>query len=327
MAGRPPKNTGQIAEWLVWANLLTHSRSTVHMFLPLDDRGVDGILRRPADDVMVPLQVKSRTRSLVRSELEVQIPDWSLKDGSIRWILVVLERDAAALGPVALLLDTDTILRFSVPYSLRHGTPGRLITCPMPIPAENRWAPYACATDELAERILPPLAAAPEVFEEEGEEPVTQGPQHWMGALAEAEVMRLLSGVPELNVFKSFPDIELSEYIARRSPDGAMQGIQVKCVGLDGPHDHGGFLIHARNLATPTRALIAVLAWRHDLDRFDDRALLFPAGRMKELGHRSEDTWMGSFSPDPTHPNRFADVTVHREDIGRLVCDRVGHVL
>ena len=72
--------------------------------------------------------------------------------------------------------------------------------------------------------------------------------------------MRLLSVVPELNVFKSFPDIELTEYITRRSPDGAMRGIQVKCVGLDGPDDGGAFFVSDRDLAAPTTALLAVLA-------------------------------------------------------------------
>jgi hypothetical protein len=166
---------------------------------------------------------------------------------------------------------------------------------------------------------LPELAAGHEVFAEEVTAPVSEAPQRWIGALAEVEVMRLLSRMPELNVFKSFPDIELSEYITRRSPDGAMQGIQVKCVGLDGPHDYGAFRVSARNLAAPTNAVMIVLAWRHDLSQFDDRALLFPARRMVELGSKSEDSWMGFFHPHPSRRTKFTDVTVLREDVGRLV--------
>ena len=51
----PTSNIGQVVEWLVWATLVVQSREVVHLFLPLADPGVDGILRRPADDAMVPL--------------------------------------------------------------------------------------------------------------------------------------------------------------------------------------------------------------------------------------------------------------------------------
>jgi hypothetical protein len=37
-----PSATGQIIEWLTWVNLVATSRATVHLFLPLNDRGVDG---------------------------------------------------------------------------------------------------------------------------------------------------------------------------------------------------------------------------------------------------------------------------------------------
>jgi hypothetical protein len=140
-----------------------------------------------------------------------------------------------------------------------------------------------------------------------------------MGALAEVEVMRLLSEVPELNVFKAFPDDELSEYIVRRAGDGVMRGIQVKCVGLTGPEDSGSFYEPGRDLVWPTSALIMVLAWRCDLHAFDPHALVFPSRRMTELGHRSEGRWVGTFCPLPKRASRFAAVTVRTADLGELV--------
>ncbi|MFI5313836.1 MAG: hypothetical protein ACHQ06_06740, partial [Candidatus Dormibacteria bacterium] len=87
MPSEPRSDVGQVVEWLVWANLVAHSRAPVHLFLPLDDRGVDGILRRPVDDVMVPLQVKGRTRQTHGHHLDLEIHEWSLQDQSVRWII------------------------------------------------------------------------------------------------------------------------------------------------------------------------------------------------------------------------------------------------
>ena len=316
---RPPSNTGQVVEWLVWATLVAHSRLPVHLFLPLHDRGVDGILRRPADDAMVPLQVKGRTRPDSGSHIDLEIPDWSLDDPQVRWILTLLDPSGPSLAPNALLLDTASILRLGAPCAREDGAAAHRVACPVPPPPDSTWAPFACAVDELADRLLPPLAADAVAVTEDLAAPEAKAAMHWMGALAEVEVMRLLAGVPELNVFKSFPDVELSEYIARRSPDGAMRGIQVKCVGLDGPDDSGAFFIPARDMRQASAALIVVLAWRRDLQDFDELALLFPAARVPELCHRSEGRWVGVFAPRPSRSSRFAEVTVRRGEVGVLV--------
>lgn len=98
-----------------------------------------------------------------------------------------------------------------------------------------------------------------------------------------------------------------------------MRGIQVKCVGLTGPADSGSFFVPGRDMVSPTSALIVVLAWRYDLRAFDLHALLFPARRMTELGHRSEGRWVGIVCPIPRRGSRFASVTVRTADVGALV--------
>jgi hypothetical protein len=304
----------------VWAALVAHSRDVVHLFLPLHDRGVDGILRRPADDAMVALQVKGRTkRTDHRSDLDVEIPDGSLNDAPVRWIVAVLDPQIPALAANALLLDTASILRFAMPAIDSRGEQIHRIISPVPPRAGSVWEPFACATDLLADRLLAPLSLDRPAVVDEFERPPGKTAMHWMGALAEVEVMRLLSAVPELNVFKSFPDVELSEYVVRRPRDGFMRGIQVKCVGLDGPQDTGSFSMSARDLEWPTTALVIVLGWRHDLRAFDPHALLFPASRMTELGSRSLDRWRGVFRPLPRRRSRFEQVTVQREALGDLV--------
>jgi hypothetical protein len=253
------------------------------------------------------------------AHLHVEIPDWSLNDASVRWILTLLEPQGPALAPNSLLLDTAAIMRLGTPCTGRGGEPAHRVSSPLPAPTGGLWAAFACPTDALADRLLPPLASATQEVIDDIERPQAKTAVHWMGALAEVEVMRLLSGVPELNVFKSFPDIELCEYVVRRAGDGLMRGIQVKCVGLDGPEDSGAFFVPARDLEWPTTALIVVLAWRHDLRAFDPHALLFAASRMTELGHRSEARWVGVFCPNPKRSSRFAQVMVRCEEVGARV--------
>lgn len=41
---------GQIAEWLVWTQLVATSLGDLHVFLPLKDQGIDGIVHRTSTD-------------------------------------------------------------------------------------------------------------------------------------------------------------------------------------------------------------------------------------------------------------------------------------
>jgi hypothetical protein len=43
-------SVGQIAEWLVWTQLVATSFGDLHVFLPLKDEGVDGIVHRISTD-------------------------------------------------------------------------------------------------------------------------------------------------------------------------------------------------------------------------------------------------------------------------------------
>ena len=50
---------GQVAEWMVWTRLVTTSGGDLHVFLPLDDRGVDGIVHRISTDTYARLQASA----------------------------------------------------------------------------------------------------------------------------------------------------------------------------------------------------------------------------------------------------------------------------
>lgn len=314
-----PLNSGQIVEWLVWAALVQHSTLPAHVFLPLSDRGVDGILRRPADDAMVAIQVKGSVFSPHQGPyLHIHVHDWALQDPTVRWVFALHYREGPSLDPHVLCTDTATILRLGAPEE-HNGHRTLRIDTTVPDHPDSPWAGSFIQLADLADHLLPPLTAElratvlpPPVVKDHHE-------KVFIGSLAEVEVMRLLSEIPELNVFKSFPDMELTEYIVRQTPSGRMRGIQVKCTELDGPESTGTFHVRGRDLMAPTTALVAVLGWRHDLGAFDDQALLFPAAKVQELCHHEGPNWGGGFSPRPKGPTRWDPYRIARSDLGHAV--------
>ena len=58
---------GQVVEFKVWAELVRQSMGGLHVFLPLRDMGIDGVVHRLADGTYLPLQVKGGRRSRRRA--------------------------------------------------------------------------------------------------------------------------------------------------------------------------------------------------------------------------------------------------------------------
>jgi hypothetical protein len=241
------RGRGQVIEWQVWSAAIGHSARIVHMFLPLDDRGVDGIVRRLDDDAMCAVQVKGRT-SLFKGELQVVLRDVAIADENLTIVVV--------------LLDPKTL-------ALAGGTA-----------YGSRWEAHACPIESLADRLLPaptvpplaePLAAIP------------PGHRDLVGHLAELEVMRLLGEGVELNTFKSFPDIEIAEYLVRHRPSGQIRGLQVKCITLSEPKGHGYVNLHKASFRPSPVVDIVVLTYRSDLGAFDDHAWVIPAADIPTL--------------------------------------------
>jgi hypothetical protein len=313
---RLPRSTGQIIEYLVWINLMAGATRPVHVFLPLDDRGVDGILRRPDDDSMVALQVKGVTKPRSEPYLNIDVLDESLDDNGVRYVLTLADPGGLTLHDTCLVLDAATIRKHGVPGHTHMGRHHKVDTV-LPPPPTSPYAPYATSTRNLADHLLPQLTTPPTPTHppDEGYER-----REWMGNLAEVEVMRLLSGEPSHNVFKSFPDIELVEYITRDQTTGALTAIQVKCVRLDTATSHGIFHIRASSIDHAPNTMAIVLGWREDLQDFDDQALLFPVSRMRDLASLQEDGyWMGVFDPRPTYHARFGETQLPRAEVAARI--------
>src|SRR2546430_9691824 len=92
----PPRrhtmSTGQVMEFRVWTKLIRQSHGALHVFLPLLDRGLDGVIHRLTDGEYIPVQVKSRTE-VVNGFVEIVFPKRSLVDDSAVLIAALLTVD------------------------------------------------------------------------------------------------------------------------------------------------------------------------------------------------------------------------------------------
>src|SRR5436309_8036375 len=70
---------GQAMEFRVWMELIQQSRGTLHVFLPLLDRGLDAVIHRLTDRTYIPVQVKSRGET-IEGMVQIVIPGSRLVD-------------------------------------------------------------------------------------------------------------------------------------------------------------------------------------------------------------------------------------------------------
>src|SRR5262245_64639172 len=53
--------SGQVFEFRLWALLTEQSRGSLHVFLPMADRGIDALVHRRTDDIYLAIQAKGRS--------------------------------------------------------------------------------------------------------------------------------------------------------------------------------------------------------------------------------------------------------------------------
>ncbi|HEY8633462.1 MAG TPA: hypothetical protein VIO34_00675 [Candidatus Dormibacteraeota bacterium] len=59
--------SGQVFEFRVWAALTEQSRGSLHLFLPLTDRGVDGLVHRLTDGVYIPVLLDGKLNEVAEA--------------------------------------------------------------------------------------------------------------------------------------------------------------------------------------------------------------------------------------------------------------------
>lgn len=226
-AGESPRlhnlAVGQVAEFLVWSTLIATSDGDLHVFLPLDDRGIDGIVHRISTDGYARLQVKGRSVH-PRGGIAIQVTGDELLDDRAMVVAVDVDMATTSMSTHALVVDVPVFRELAQRNVTSSGEVLYEAEMMLPPTADSPWAPWCVTTAEVGVRLLTPAAV-----------PAVAGPLDWVGARrlgyrAEMELLRRAADCPELNVFKAFPDLEPNEYLLYHTRTHEIVGVQVKSV-------------------------------------------------------------------------------------------------
>jgi hypothetical protein len=279
-------------EFRVWTELIQQSRGMLHVFLPLLDRGLDGVIHRLFDGAYIPVQVKGRGET-AEGMVEIVVPGSRLVDERALLIGGLIADEG--LGRLLLVVEEGTFKQLAA-HDVVEGQDIYSAAFSMH-PRSSRWGPHLVPRERLAERLLgsqPPagFAAAVEVF---GVEPKDRHNQ-WLGFLGESEVVRRLAENPRLDLFRPFPDVEMVEVLARDNVNGRFAGLQVKAAV---PGEYGEAHIHVNKatfVPTPT-TLVSALAWLPEEGRFAEECLLVPTQHLADVAVDGGDRWALNFNP------------------------------
>ncbi len=276
---------GQVAEFKVWAELVRQSMGGLHVFLPLRDQGIDGVVHRLGDGSYIPVQVKGRTELTPAGQVHITVTATSLVDDQA--LVVAALVDGEQLGPFVLIIDEKAFRELAV-----HNEVGgrEYLTAAFQLHAggESRWAPYLVARERLAERFGIAAPSSPASSEDLLSLGVDRGHE---GFLGEMEGVRRLAEAESLNLFRPFPDLETVEVLARHISSRRFLGLQVKTVGWDREHLENRIYVRRSSFRSSASTFICVLGWNRDLSRFEDDCLLIPSTELAGIA-RVEGDWM-----------------------------------
>lgn len=273
-----------MAEFKVWAELMRQSVGGLHVFLPLRDLGIDGVLHRLVDGEYLAVQVKARTELNPAGQVHITVTASSLMDD--RAIVVATLVDGEQLGPMVLVVDEATF-RALAAHDIVDGREYLTAAFEMHAGGRSRWAPHLVPRERMAERFgaavsgAGPERAAVEVDVDRGRE----------GFLGEAEVIRRLAESRSLNLFRPFPDLETVEVLARHLVTRRFLGLQVKTAGWDAAHVENRVHLRRSSFRPAPTTFICVLGWDRQATRFADDCLLIASEEVAGVA-RVEGEWM-----------------------------------
>lgn len=326
MASQPllsPSNraVGQVVEWLVWAVIVGNAERTTHVFLPLDDRGVDGIVRRVDDEAMCAVQVKGRT-AIRHGHIEAVINRHALNDPHVTFVVAYLDPATIRLGEHVYVMDAKTVLELGS-HPQGGTTPEVAVVLPYPPRPDTKFWTYACAPAEISTHLFPSAGAPSALAPVPLAPPVASSPNRAdseiLGHLAELEVMRLLGALPTMNTFKSFPDLEEAEYLVRHRDTGAIRGVQVKCLIVPDADAQGLVEFSGISFVPSPLTDFVILAWRRDRATFDDNAWAIPAADLPHLMNTDRDHCFIGLRINSRYESRFDKYRVSRGAIASAV--------
>jgi len=276
---------GQMAEFKVWAELVRQSMGGLHIFLPLRDMGIDGVVHRLSDGSYTPVQVKARTSLTAAGQVHITVTASSLLDDEAAVVATVV--DGEELGRFVLVVDEATF-RSLAAHDMVEGREYLTAAFELHSGGDSRWAPYLVARERLGERFG--AADLVEAARPEGAPGVAVDRGH-EGFLGEMEVVRRLAEAETLNLFRPFPDLETVEVLARHISSHRFLGLQVKAVGWDRAHLENRVYVRRSSFRTSPSTFICVVGWDRDAGRFEDDCLFIPSVELADVA-RVEGEWM-----------------------------------
>jgi len=303
---------GQVAEFKVWAELVRQSMGGLHVFLPLRDMGIDGVVHRLADGTYAPVQVKGRTELTPAGQVHITVTAGSLHDDDALVVGVLVAEEQ--LGEMVLVI-TEAKFRELAVHNIVDGREYLTAAFEMHVGGRSRWAPFLVERERLAERFgaaagLSPLHADGDALTlDRGHE----------GFLGEMEVVRRLAEAETLSLFRPFPDLETVEVLAREVDTGRFLGLQVKTAGWDRDHvEERVYMRRSSFRASPT-TYVCVLGWDRSTGGFGNECLLIPSEDMAGLA-RVEGEWLVlELQPGSVHHRRLDVYRVELASLGRSV--------
>jgi len=265
--------SGQVFEFRLWALLTEQSRGQLHIFLPLTDRGIDGLIHRRTDDAYISVQAKCRSQL---HDGEVQIAVWadSLRDDNALLVSGLITE--GGLGPTLLVVPEGEFKRLAYLTS-NSGKPVYAAEFGMNPRSDSKWLPWLASAERIGERfgVLRPSEELVELRRPEWRSDV--------GFLGEAETARLLATSGDLNLFRPFPDNETAELAVLHQESRRVVGLQIKTVDVTQARMHAAVHIYAPSFRPSPTTYVVVLAWHRGEGRFVDDCLLIPSGDIHTL--------------------------------------------
>jgi len=290
---------GQTGEFLVWATLIGQSGGRFHIFLPLLDRGIDGLIHRLDDGTYLPVQVKAKS-AVGHGEAPITLYENHLFTPDQIVVGVFLEGER--LGQYALVADATTLKR----KAARIDDRGRItLVVDMPVAPRqgHKWSEDLVPLGSLAKRLgandpAPLTAVAPL--------PAIPDADRIIGFLGEQEVCRRLATLGDCGLFRPFPDSEIVEVVARRLAAGSTVGIQVKTVQLDQPHGTGHVYVNRASFVAASSTFVVAMAWILSESQFHQTCLVVPAADIPSIVGSSGRYYELHFRPDgSSEPSRL----------------------
>lgn len=280
--------SGQVFEDRIWALLMEQSRGHLHVFRPLLDRGVDGLLHRLSDGAYIPVQAKGRT-SLRRGRVQLLVVADSVTDDLV--VIVAGEVVDGGLGPAMLVVPTSDFRRLAL-LTTAKGVPEYSMSFSLKPDSHSRWQPWLVTSDRLAERFgVPPGLPALAVEERPR---LRRSP---LGFLGESEVIRRLAEGEHLNLFRPFPDLETVELAVRHLHNGHVVGLQIKTVSVDAVYPNRPVDIHMSSFRPAPTTYFTVVAWMPLERRFHEECLVIPSEELLQFARPAGSHYKFEFQP------------------------------